>query len=131
MVSCDTSVQSLEKNSLLFPPNENNHFNCYGCATLQPQLGWQDAAEVAPAAGDGDGDEDEDEVEVWADLQGNYRVVRRGEIVLKTASTLYPQSCRLQLATSSLFLLPEMVSPVRFPLTLQIEKRVMETLKLL
>lgn len=36
---------------------------------LQPQRGWQDPAEVAPATGDGD--------EVWAGLQGNYRVVRR------------------------------------------------------
>ncbi|TKS89682.1 Transcription factor 7-like 1 HMG box transcription factor 3 [Collichthys lucidus] len=33
----------------------------------EPQRGWQDPAEVAPATGDGD--------EVWAGLQGNYRVV--------------------------------------------------------
>lgn len=51
----------------LVPPNKNNHFNYYGCAMVQPQRGWQDPAEVAPATGDGD--------EVWAGLQGNYRVV--------------------------------------------------------
>lgn len=93
MVSCNTSAQSLEKKSLLFPPNKNNHFNYYGCAMEQPQRGWQDPAEVAPATGDGD--------EVWAGLQGNYRVVWRtagGE--LKPASTPCCQPGELLFAAS-------------------------------
>lgn len=71
MVSCNTSAQSLEKKNPLIPPNKNNHFNYNGYVSVKPQCGWQDPAEVALATGDGD--------EVWAGIQGNYRVVWRKE----------------------------------------------------
>lgn len=47
--------------------NKNNHFNYYAWDRVQPQLRWQDRAEVALATRDGD--------EVWTGLQGNYRVL--------------------------------------------------------
>lgn len=88
----------LGKKIPLVPPNKNNHFNYYGCAMVQPQRGWQDPAEVAPATGDGD--------EVWAGLQGNYRVVWRrtgGSWSLPPLPAVSPESYCLQLASSSLF----------------------------
>ena len=101
MVSYNTSVQSLEKKSFLSPPqNKNNQFNHYGCAMLQPQHGWQDPAEVAPATGDGD--------KARAGLQGNYRVVwrrrkRAGDEACLPLPAVSPESYCLQRASSSLF----------------------------
>lgn len=92
MVSCNTSAQSLKKKIPLIPPNKNNHFNYNGYVSVQPQCGWQDPAEVALATGDGD--------EVWADLQGNYRVVWRKEGAEACLHSLLSAQRELLLAAS-------------------------------
>ena len=55
--------------SILGLLNENNHFNYYGYAAVEPHRCWQGQGEVAADPGDG--------LQVWAGLQGNDRVVWR------------------------------------------------------